>query len=70
MSLTIIEAELSAEKVKEYPALFDKTGKGYKKKILYRILLILSLCILVYYKKNKNNNTFFSKYSFVSFMLQ
>ena len=51
MSLTIIEAELSAEKVKEYPALFDKTGKGYKKKIFYRILLILSLCILVYYKK-------------------
>ena len=32
MSLTIIEEELLAEKVKEYPALFDKTAESYKEK--------------------------------------
>ena len=32
--LTIIEKELLAEKVKEYLALFDKTVKGYKEKVV------------------------------------
>ena len=32
MPLTIIEEELLVEKVKEYPALFDKTAESYKEK--------------------------------------
>ena len=32
MSLTIKEEEILGEKVKEYPALYDKTAKGYKEK--------------------------------------
>ena len=30
MSLAIIEEELLADKVKQYPGLFDKPVKGYK----------------------------------------
>ena len=34
MSFTINEEEILAEKVKEYPALYDKTAKGSKEKVV------------------------------------
>ena len=54
----IIEEELFPDRVKEYPALFDKTVKGYKEKdVLYNFSVSKSISHQLY----KNKYIFFFK---------